>query len=715
MKFKSLLLTFLLTIASLQLFADGYATAGFCDNTGSIDDKTEIELTSSPYQYSGAIFLSADDLARFTNPKIHGLNVGLGSGSRYGVEQVEVWIRTDLDGANLASGVKTSKFSKWEALFDAPFDAAANTGYYVGYTVTVKQAKTCVSCQPNIKHTGSHYLKKGNGAWEDKSATAGVLTVEALVSADNLPQNDLTLVSATFVNAYFSKDIPLQIKYKVKNSGLSAVTSFKVTLEDAAKDISQSFNKTCNIENGKSEEYTQEFTIENPVAGYYNFTLKIEMPNNVADQVETDNAIVMDHYKYSLVYKRTVVMEKFTTEVCQYCPPADVTIKAVHDALTEEEQERLAIVCHHAGYYTDYFTKPCDEEYLILYGGGLSAPKMMLDRIPAGGSPVRGFPSSENLVKEVRQRMAEASSYSIEVKGDVDRTKRTVSLEIDMEKAANVLSDARIVVYLVEDNVLASSNGQGQSNGPAPYYHNHIKRDYNSTWGEKITWNENDKAKYTCTLKYPLGCKTKDMEIVAMISNYGGSDITNYEVGNAVKVKLTSLNMSGAEPTITIDNPIVTIDGEVQQGADVETEFVVKASDLINDITFQAKDVQLNPERIAKNDSKLAEGVTVRAAFKAAFRTGAQSLTVNINSDDAESKAVTIKYTVGNPVAVDEVLVNTTVWSENGVILADGEYDTIEVFDLSGRRIDNRDLAAGVYIVKISADETTVTKKVLVK
>jgi hypothetical protein len=80
------------------------------------------------------------------------------------------------------------------------------------------------------------------------------------------------------------------------------------------------------------------------------------------------------------VWPRTVLIEEFTTEYCGYCPQAAAGLSSFMNTYTDLA-ERVAIVCHHSGYYTDWLTIDASERYTWFYNdGGSYAPAFMYDR-----------------------------------------------------------------------------------------------------------------------------------------------------------------------------------------------------------------------------------------------------------------------------------------------------------------------------------------------
>jgi len=66
----------------------------------------------------------------------------------------------------------------------------------------------------------------------------------------------------------------------------------------------------------------------------------------------------------STQFPRNMVIEEFTTELSFVCPSV---AGFLHEYLETADLSRVAAVCHHSAFYTDWLTQPCDEELVFLY------------------------------------------------------------------------------------------------------------------------------------------------------------------------------------------------------------------------------------------------------------------------------------------------------------------------------------------------------------
>lgn len=173
----------------------------------------------------------------------------------------------------------------------------------------------------------------------------------------------------------------------------------------------------------------------------------------------------------------------------------------------------------------------------------------MLDRVRESGSAI-ATPVFTNLPVEafaykVAQARNVAALYSISLEGTREESKREVAVKVKGSTVLPVFDTPRVTVYLVEDSVLASRDGRGQKgSGGKIYYHNHLLRAYNSTWGEAPEWDGSDYS-YECTLSYPEECNPDHMQVIAFISNYDETSAINCEIGNVAWRPMCDLEVAG--------------------------------------------------------------------------------------------------------------------------------------------------------------------------
>lgn len=230
------------------------------------------------------------------------------------------------------------------------------------------------------------------------------------------------------------------------------------------------------------------------------------------------------------MFERKVFLEEFTTENCNNCPAASVKL---HNILELPEYEnRLIAVCHHVGFETDWLTLPEEKDYLWLYNSEQKyAPGLMIDRMPTftETSPVFGMTllSEEQISEEIDKRLTVLSPVSVKVSAEVSDDGE-VSVTVEGEKTAEPQKDAKVTLYLVENDVPAHR----QSGALDGFIHQHVTRAMNSTWGESISWKEN-KFNYRYTFRLEDTWNRSNMEVVAIVNRDVPSNLLKCEVLNA--------------------------------------------------------------------------------------------------------------------------------------------------------------------------------------
>ena len=554
MKIGKILLALTLVIMSGTASAQTLYKFGFCSGFAGTESRLTIEGATSA---EAAIFISAEELERFSGDSFAGVNAALTS--KMNVHDMTAWIRKDLNGENLAEqyiDIRSTQKPRdgWNSIqFDTPVVIEPGTGYYVGYTFNQTKTASAISFVDG-DYAGASWIRTGEGNWSER-ADLGILSIEALITGENLPQNDMQLISASLSDDYYVIDTPVSMIYEIRNNGVEPVSVFTLTIADEEAGISVSHTVYQTVSYGVTRSYKESFVIPGVESGKkYRFTATVSKPNGSDDETPEDNSVVLGEIPVlATVFPRTVLLEEFTTEKCSNCPAAAETVHDMIATFTDDQKKRFAMVCHHSGYGIDAFTQPCDKDYIWFYnnGGSMYAPAFMLDREGQTGSSVR-TPVFSNLpvnafAYKVTQAQDVPALYSVTVSGTHDATSRKLHVKVEGEEMLATLDNPRITVYVVEDNVLASNDGMGQSgSGGAKFYHNHVERAYNDTWGESAEWNGN-KYTYECELEYPEGCKTEDMQVVAFISNRDETDPVNCEVGNAAWKELADFDPSGID------------------------------------------------------------------------------------------------------------------------------------------------------------------------
>lgn len=547
--------------ANAETTALGYC-AGECAKSGSVS-------TEGNAWVSGAIYVPATLLGNYDGAEIVGLRAGLAS--KMNLDCLQMWVRSELDGDNLALVELTSstdpKIAKgWnEVTLEKPVTINSSEGLYIGMTYHQKAATNAFSTVGTGVENG-FFVKWGEDAeWQDISDT-GVLSVEALVSGAASYDYDLGLLSAVMdPNADPANN---RMNVKLVNNGTERVEGF--TLATTYTRQGNSYENTFDVAVPAGEKI--EVVYEVPKIGSLvdeEVTVNIVALANGTDRQEANNSITAVS-----TFRKKVLVEEFTTERCSNCPRV---AGYLHTVLATDEFKDVAVaVCHHAGYYTDLFTQPCDEEMEWIYGGGLYAPAMMFDRAPLfnEGKKVVTSPTLEDIEENIRLRLAEPAGVSIALKAIFDESTGKLTLNVEGKRQQLTLQNPTLTVYITEDGVESLM----QAGADGDFYHDHLIRAYNSTWGDPITWNGNNFSnEYVFEIDPEWNKKT--LKAVAVVGNYNSENYKDCVVNNVECVSLFTgnSNVTGAIAEKTVQHEIWTnpagfvIDGDTYRGVAIKT------------------------------------------------------------------------------------------------------------------------------------------------
>ena len=133
------------------------------------------------------------------------------------------------------------------------------------------------------------------------------------------------------------------------------------------------------------------------------------------------------------------------------------------------------------------------------------------------------------------QTLANAK-LDMQVVPNADKSKVTLVIKGEANNIYDT-DNALLTVYVTEDNVKA----QAQAGASGTYKHHHVIRAYNSTWGDKVTW---DGTSFTATYDYNLDSswKQEDIKFVAFLNKHNANDPLDNRIENSINVSLSATN-----------------------------------------------------------------------------------------------------------------------------------------------------------------------------
>ncbi len=526
-------------------------------SNGEVSTSGVISSAKKDVWRSAAIHIDRQLIGTFADCHIDSIRAGIAS--KINVDSLVVWLRTSLDGENIAQGgISKADLQKgWNRVaLDKPYDIPASLadGLYIGYSYHQKSSTMGFSIITSEHNDGGLYVKEPDGEWEDLS-DKGTLSVEALAYGDKLPQVNLALTDLSTQPTYAISNGKLKVSAKVRNLATLTVSGFTFRCSVDGYEGTYDVPQTCSL--GYKDEQTFDFVVDNPNVGEADqsprtLTVTITDIKEGSDEAVDDNTLKAQFDVVAQDYTRYVLLEEFTTEQCTNCPRMASYIKTL--LADEKYAERVNVVTRHAGYYTDWLTATCDNDYLWLFnaGGSTYAPAVMYDRsVLDGGSTAVYCPGSqEELNAYIDYELTQPAyvNLNISVTDDAnDPHLLHVNVKGSRSKDDFTSLPARINVVAVEDDILARS----QAGAASGYMQQHVNRGFNSVWGDEIEWNGND-YEYSCDIKIKNDCKRENMQVVAYISNYNPNDATDCQIANSARVEYANWT-TGVESIVSSD------------------------------------------------------------------------------------------------------------------------------------------------------------------
>lgn len=573
MKIKKIALLFIALLACVQVSNAQVSGlhVGYCN--GEVRTTGTIGSAEKNIWVSGAVYIPADKMNVYAGNHIDSIKAGLASSLN--VDSLRVWVRTSLEGEDLASGainktVAPALAKGWNQIaLDKPYQIPRQTGLYIGYSFHQKGSAYGLSILPAATANGL-FVKIGDSGWSDRG-NEGTLCVEALVFGDNLPKYNIELDSLETQPYYIIDKGTLDIDAKVKNIATNTISGFDAQCKIEGLDEVYTAHIDKSISYGETADvhFTIHPAIENtdPSVRHIQVTLaniKEGEDENLLDNVLTDSFEVVAHD-----YTRTVLVEEFTSEACVNCPRVAGQLA---DVLARKDVNATAI-CHHSGYESDWLTIPSDNDYTWFYnlGGSTFAPGLMIDRKVspywsnnASASPIYSPSSADEIAYMIQKEMEQTAFVNLNIKADIDSvTANEIHVHVTGERSKTdfTKNPPRIVVSLMEDNI----SPHNQANSSADFLHHHVNRALNSTWGDVIEW-DGDKYSYDCNFTLRNDYVRDNLSITAYIWDYDGTNAADCSVANAASIPFkevtTDIAKVNVKATKKADNICYNLSGQ---------------------------------------------------------------------------------------------------------------------------------------------------------
>lgn len=523
----------------------GYYATDDVDNSLGVGNYTTEDIEP-------AIFLQQEALAPYVGKKVTAVRFAMGASSTAkGVTIYTVDTQGNINSLASKDTTIVSKSTKtsyvWNTVVlpaDKQFNITGDQRLMVAYKVT--QGSKTYPIGVNTKVNGDLYINcnipasvggQGKG-WYSFGAGNGAAAIQMLVEGDFAAYNAIPS-SIEKIAAVAGQDVKVTIPFF--NLGASAITNvdYVLTVDGVAADPARA-NFNPGVATGAYGNLT--FTVPaGDVDAVKNLSVKITKVNG-EDNASADVAATGQIGVSTTAYNRNVVVEEFTTEKCPNCPRV---AGYLHTALETADLTRTFAVCHHSAYHTDWLTQSCDEDLTTLFNdaGYTYAPAMMFNRQPIFDSQYASgekdnvvMPmSAAEITSYINAQLAELSNVGLTINAEpnADTTQVTLTVSGTCNNAYDK-TKGLLTVYMTEDNIKAKS----QNGATGTFYHQHVIRYFNSSWGDAIEWKDDNTFTKSYTIDIKKAYVKNQLKFVAFVNKHNANDVFDNQIENSIGVSL---------------------------------------------------------------------------------------------------------------------------------------------------------------------------------
>lgn len=344
-------------------------------------------VPSYPGDNQVAIYLTKDILKSYVGMKIVGMRFAIceeiGSTTAFFKK-----IENDAPGADLRTQEMSTSVVGWnEVMFSEPVEITGDEEFAAGYTYTQIGDQYNGKAFPFsavAEGIENQYLfiycldpKTGDTGWKKFSMGGKNMSIQVLVEGE-FPEYSATPEDFGMVTGSINTDAKITVPF-VNNSAYAVTDLDYVVSVDgvAGSEAHATFSPSVGVSSKGS------FKVSVPCGSVEaKKSIKVEITKVNGHDNESKDKVAEGYVGVSSTqFTRNMVIEEFTTEKCPNCPRV---AGFLHEYLEGADLSRVAAVCHHSAYYTDWLTQPCDEELTFLFNdaGMTFAPAVMFNREP---------------------------------------------------------------------------------------------------------------------------------------------------------------------------------------------------------------------------------------------------------------------------------------------------------------------------------------------
>lgn len=507
------------------------------DNSLMLGNGRNVVVTQKQVQgetNGSALFFDKEYMSAYKGCTISEINVSIIARSSTG-NTLRLFLTHDLNGEPVYETTLTTWKAGWNKVtLETPY-VIDGEALYLGYEVT--GTKFVSYCEQFVEN--EEWIKSDEAGWK-KFEEPYSAAIYAKITGADLPLNNARL-GTVIQPKYASVGDNINYTCDIYNLGATNITDVTATYLINGKESGTEKIEGLNLKPRSKTDISfngPKLTEE----GDFEMAIRITGINGGTDAVMSDNTsankTVICRNNFT---KRKVLMEMFSTEKCSNCPG---THTAIEKALSGRKD--YVELSHHVGYYTDKFTIPESEEYLVFYPKrGTFAPAMMFDRtnfyeehpsvyrdnVPVIGA---GGPQAAMLVDYCLQTPAFAT---VNIEAEADQTTRKTNIKVKGSRLIPTESSANtmLYVYLTEDGIFTAD----QAGASGDYTQNHVARkSLTPAWGTPVDLDKGYEESFS--VEIPEEWDFLKINVVAFVAHYNPEDKNDCKVLNAENTYLRS-------------------------------------------------------------------------------------------------------------------------------------------------------------------------------
>lgn len=341
--FLSILLSSLFSAHAEQMYV------GYCDGKIGSD---AMGFSGKNATIAEAVFLRPSELSALSAGSITAIHAGLLENANAYPEKLTVWVRSELSGENIASGEGNAQ-GGWNLISLNSSVALSNyveTGLWIGFSFLQESTKlNVITFTDNaLGLTDCGWVSK-NGNWSNKSASNGVLPIEALVEGD-LPQHNLSILSATATPDVVKLGDKMRFELTIRNNALQTAQKPVISYNIGNGAITGNYIVQSNL------SIRQQTTVAINVAssaiteeGEYKAQFELQWADGSTDEDATDNTAEVTLTLAKNVFYRNMLVEEGTGSWCGWCVRGIVGLREMREKYPDRF---IGIGVHNSDVYT---------------------------------------------------------------------------------------------------------------------------------------------------------------------------------------------------------------------------------------------------------------------------------------------------------------------------------------------------------------------------